>query len=113
MRGGERDFTECSWSERVSLCPCSGGNVITTADGDQLELNLFPQLPWGGRSPRALTRIHKVLSLKPEAQGREVEMDPRQLDLFRLAEWPVQRKTRRRYGGAPTLLRLPSKKGRW
>jgi len=35
-------------------------------DGDQLRLDLFPEVPWDGRSPRGLTRSNNVLYLKPE-----------------------------------------------
>jgi len=35
-------------------------------DGDQLRLDLFPEVPWDGRSPRGLTRSKKGLYLKPE-----------------------------------------------
>ncbi len=53
-------------------------------DGDpaQLELNLFPGEPWGGRSPRALTKGSNALFLRPEPPSHEVGYaDPDQLEL--------------------------------
>jgi len=56
--------------------------------------------PWGGQSPRVLTRSHKRFILKPEAQKRErFFTDPCQLEMFadaiKKAPW--------KYQGAPLL----------
>ena len=53
-------------------------------DGDQFELDLFPGVPWGGRSPRGLTRVQISLFLRQEPPPHAVpEVDPRQLELWR------------------------------
>jgi len=55
---------------------------------------------WEGRSPRALTRGHKLLFLSQEAQknGR-FSVDPEQIDMFLEAKAGPQK-----YSGAPLLL---------
>jgi len=78
--------------------------------GDQLELDLFAGIPWGGHSPRGLTRAGKALFLRPEPQGHGVEVDPMQLLM-----WPVASRPRRKSGpqqaaGAPSLLPLPRRR---
>ncbi len=47
----------------------------------QFELDLFPDEPWGGHSPRALTRARSGLFLRQEPPRHEVETDPLQLML--------------------------------
>ena len=84
---------------------------MTPRDSDQLELSLgdgvsgaeAAALPWGGVSPRTLTRIHKVLFLrrKPEKSVSEF-VDPNQLEF-----WPADEKAPPFYGGAPLLLGIP------
>jgi len=49
----------------------------------QLELNLFPDEPWGGHSPRGLTRVGLGLIFKARAtEARVIFEDPMQMDLF-------------------------------
>ncbi len=63
---------------------------------EQLQLKLFPGVPWDGRSPRALTRAGSGFILKPEAHRHEVFFaDPDQYDLFC--------KTGHKDGGAPPI----------
>jgi len=73
---------------------------------DQLELSLRDtrvRIPWGGQSPRGLTRGCKALFLRREPQNDDgFFTDTDQYDLF-LAAIPG----RSRYGGAPSLLPLP------
>ncbi len=78
-------------------------------EGDQLELWSNEQLlvggarlPWGGRSPRALTRGYKSIKLNPSVKSVSGFVDPEQYDLW----LPVQ-KAPWRYQGAPSLLDLP------
>ncbi len=54
-------------------------------DGDQLELDLFHGIPWDGRQPRALTRGHNLVFLRPEPHRHEVFFAEDQLEL-----WPVE-----------------------
>ncbi len=83
-------------------------------DGDQLFLPLGQEEPWGGRSPRALTRARSALYLRPEPPGamRLVE-DCEQLELWP-AEYPeTMREGPRIYSGAPLLVALSrTRKGR-
>ncbi len=65
--------------------------MTATADSDQLELALFPTEPWGGRSPRVLTKGWKPLYLRPEPPGHEVFFDREQLEL-----WPDNRPHRKK-----------------
>ena len=50
-------------------------------DGLRLEQGLDPDLPWGGRSPRVLTRAYKEFSLRHETSsvGEEPSRDGDQL----------------------------------
>ena len=77
--------------------------VIRFDDGDQLDLELFRDEPWGGQSPRVLTRGFRALSLRPEPPRHEVFFDPEQLVL-----WPIDGPHRARApelgSGAPLLL---------
>ena len=70
----------------------------------QLELELFPGEPWGGRSPRALTSARLRFIFKPEAQEHErFFVDPRQVEI-----WPAgERLVRRTSPSASTLIPLP------
>jgi len=81
-------------------------------DGDQSVLDLFAGVPWQGYSPRGLTRVRILLSLRREPGGHEVEPDPMQLLLGLVAAAP--KATRKRCpapeDGAPLL--LPSRRGR-
>jgi len=71
---------------------------------DQLSLDLgLADPPWGGQSPRALTRAAKALFLRREPQKDDrFFVDPDQYDMF-----PAAIRRRFRYGGAPSLLPLP------
>ncbi len=51
--------------------------------GEQFELELFPGSPWGGRSPRALTKGRDWLFSRRKPPRHGVLNDPDQLDLFR------------------------------
>ena len=70
------------------------------------QYDLFPEevgrLPWGGRSPRGLTRGANLLYLRREPQKDErFFVDPEQTDLFPAAiTGPLQ------YEGAPLLLEV-------
>ncbi len=66
-------------------------------DGEQLKLDLFKGVPWGGVSPRGLTRVRILLSLRQEPLGREVVADPMQLEL-----WPEAKKAAIQKGWDPT-----------
>jgi len=72
----------------------------------QLELGLgLVDLPWGGQSPRSLTRSAKALFLKRERQKEDrFFVDPDQMDLFRAAKAVPPE-----YQGAPSLLPLPAR----
>jgi len=78
-------------------------------DGDQLELGLGEEflvgaasLPWGGRSPRALTRGYERFNLKAQAKKSASDfVDPEQYDF-----WLPVKKAPRVYRGAPLLLPL-------
>ncbi len=60
------------------------------------------RVPWGGRSPRALTKGFGRFTLKAQAdKSMRDSVDPAQVDLW--PEW----KGGPCYAGAPTLLRLP------
>ena len=84
---------------------------IATRISDQFELDLFPGVPWGGCSPRALTRVQISLSLRQEPPSHEVYLDSAQLDF-----WPGgSRATKRKkaMGKQPSApLLLPLKEGR-
>ncbi len=73
--------------------------------GDQLLLDLFRGEPWGGRSPRALTRGRLGLIFKAQAQTSVSDFvsDENQVDL-----WPgLSNNPRPIYDGACPLLPLP------
>ena len=77
------------------------------------QLDMWPSevvaLPWGGRSPRSLTRAAKALFFKRERQKNDrFFVDPDQYDLFRAAI-----PGRPQYGGAPTLLPLTWRVDEW
>ncbi len=76
-------------------------------DGDQLELDLFPEVPWNGYSPRDLTRSRKVLSLRqgPPPPRGDAGADPRQLELWPI-EGHMERRAAPRSGAAPLVLGL-------
>ncbi len=78
--------------------------------GDQFELDLFPGVPWGGRSPRGLTRVKISLFLRQEPPSHGVYPDPAQLDFWRRGSKATKRKRPPPTAGASTL--LPLKKGR-
>ena len=73
---------------------------------DQLNLRLEDprvRIPWGGISPRDLTRSRLALFSRQEPQKDDrFFVDPDQYDLFLAAITG-----RHRYGGAPSLLPLP------
>ncbi len=77
-------------------------------DGDQLLLDLGDaalglSLPWGGRSPRGLTRVALEGIFKAQAAKSVSEFDCVQLEMFkRLAP----KTTRRPYRGSPLLIPL-------
>ena len=81
--------------------------------GDQLELALDDVrlqrrvAPWGGRSPRELTRAHRRFTLKAQAAKSmgDVFRDVAQLALFELVEGPPL------YRGAPLLFELLELRG--
>ena len=60
--------------------------MILTRDGDQLQLELDDvrvEIPWGGVSPRTLTRCGKLFTLEgPPTGGLHVDADPAQLTIF-------------------------------
>jgi len=71
---------------------------------EELELDLFRGEPWGGRSPRGLTRVGLGLILTARADGaRVMTPDPAQLDLFPRRRQRLKHQSRM----APTLLPLP------
>ena len=80
--------------------------------GDQLEMDLFPGVPWAGRSPRALTRHRMAFIFKAEAaESHEVPfLDPEQYDLFR-SRAATQREGPGWLTGAPSLFPLLLQRG--
>ncbi len=72
----------------------------------QLELELDDarvRIPWGGQTPRSLTKVQKALFLSQAAKKcKRFFVDPEQTDLFRAAK-----KGPPRYEGAPSLFPLP------
>ena len=81
-------------------------------EGDQYVLDLFPGLPWAGRSPRALTQGKKLLYLRREPPGHEVEMDLTQLTLWGGSVRPPWGRRPQPAAGAPPLLLLKAAKRR-
>ena len=80
---------------------------VASRVGEQLELALDDvrlKLPWGGRSPRALTGGSRRLFLKRKQQSVSDFVGPGQCDLFK--------KAAPRYSGAPLLLPLGRGDGR-
>ncbi len=76
--------------------------------GEQLELELFVNEPWKGRSPRALTRGHLGIILKPQGvRARVLFCDREQLELFPLVGRSARITRRAASPSAPTLLPLP------
>ena len=72
----------------------------------QLELDLFAGEPWGGHSPRALTKAALAFIFKPQgAKARALFKDPDQLEL-----WAAKKKRGPRRvvsPGAPSLIPFP------
>ena len=81
---------------------------------EQLVLDLFADEPWGGQSPRSLTRGYKPLFLRSEPHRHEVmdERDPNQYDLWGRMVHTERKLPRRSGGGASSLLPLPPLKRR-
>ena len=76
--------------------------------GGQLSLDLFPGEPWGGRSPRGLTRVTASVIFEPARPPHEVFFDPEQFELWRADGAHGVKGVRRVLSpGAPTLLPLP------
>ncbi len=96
---------------RMGLCKTTWRRPPTIAKlSEQLDLGLFHNEPWEGRSPRGLTRGHMGLIFKPQGAEHERFFDPEQLEL-----WPIRRSTGRKNAelsfeapSAPTLLPLPA-----
>ncbi len=78
-------------------------------DGDQLELDLFPGVPWQGHAPRALTRVKSGLFLRQEPPSHGVYLDPAQLDFWRGRSKATMKKRPPREEGASLLLPLKSR----
>ncbi len=83
-------------------------SLMGRRDGDQWLLDLVGgtaelRIPWGGRSPRALTRVSLSFIFKPQGEKSMSEfVDPEQCDLFAQTE-----RGPRFYTGAAPLLPLP------
>jgi len=74
-------------------------------EGDQLQFGFMRDMvisrePWGGRSPRGLTRVGLGLILQPWAEKSVSEIDCAQLDMFAMKEASPL------YRGAPLLIPL-------
>jgi len=75
--------------------------------GEQFDLDLFPGVPWGGRSPRGLTRVRLGLIFNARAEEpRGFSRDQAQLVLWPVSKKPRRRKRLQQAAGAPTLLPL-------
>ncbi len=78
------------------------------SDGDQLLLPLkglvsVDSLPWGGRSPRVLTRGHEVIILKAQAEKSMSAV----FEFGQCALWPTAKEPPPHiWGGSPSLLPL-------
>ena len=80
-------------------------SVIARVSG-QFELDLFPGEPWGGYSPRGLTRVGLGVILKPRGVRARVRFsDPLQTEMFPRRRQRLIQESRT----APTLLPLPLK----
>ncbi len=62
----------------------------------------YVEVPWGGRSPRTLTRLYLRLDSRPEPTGMSLPVPEMQLELFAARKAP-----RVSSRGAPSLLPLP------
>ena len=76
--------------------------------GDQLELGLpglvdLARQPWGGRSPRGLTRVALSTIFKAQA-AKERSVSWRDVNQFDL--WLPMKRAPAKYAGAPLLLPL-------
>jgi len=78
--------------------------VISSVDSYQLdlfegELEAIRRLPWGGVSPRALTRGHLAIIFKPQGDKSTsaILSDPAQYEIWPANEVPW------RYAGAPSI----------
>ena len=78
-------------------------------NSEQLELRLYEEFaggvePWGGRSPRVLTRCSERLFLRRKAEKSvsDLFLDERQYDLW----LPNKKAPRESSRGAPSLLPL-------
>ena len=92
------------WVTQPSWRPPPTNSVVS----EQLELGLYVDEPWEGRSPRGLTRGHLGIILKPEAAKHErYFVDPDQLDMFTRRQAPGKGLERRESPSACTLLPLP------
>ena len=80
-------------------------------DSEQLELALFPGVPWNGRSPRVLTRAQLGVIFTARAESHAVEMHPEQLMLFPVGGTGKREKVPWVYQGAPSLLPLLNREG--
>ena len=75
--------------------------------GEQLELDLFPGVPWDGRSPRGLTRGRSGIIFEPGGGGRELNsIDPRQYEMWPSHPRARQKSHRRSAPMAPLLVEL-------
>ena len=70
---------------------------------DQLNLELFPGVPWDGHSPRALTRVAQILILRRAPPLHEVFFNADQLEFWPL-ERPHRKKSLARISGGASLL---------
>ena len=75
-------------------------------NSEQLQLDLFPDEPWGGWSCRALTRVRSLLFLRPEPPRHEVYVDPAQCLLWPESVRPPRGKRPQPTAGASLLLPL-------
>jgi len=81
------------------------GLVAVLRDSEQLELDLFPGVPWAGVSPRLLTKCRTSLFLRQEPPRHERFFDPEQLELWPAAQAPNEKGPRRLVSaGAPLLV---------
>ena len=77
-------------------------------NSEQLDLGLFKEEPWDGRSPRSLTRVGLGLFSEQERQKSDrFFVDPDQTDMFRRRQKKAPRVSR----GAPLLVPLPEVAG--